>query len=341
MEELIEQLYVVIKDYREDNLIKKMSKQRIERWIEQFEEGDREFILKEMKLIFEKQYLSKVKAEMFIEEMLDSYLQSFKYDSIQNLLNDTIFLDLQNENKSQNALIDIIKDVLEKKFNYDFNNCGSNSQKYYIYIDDVLCTGNTLFHDIKEWLSEANSEGISHLNLLESQKAKLIFIYYFIHKKNYHKKIKQFYYHLKKDLPNFSVGHKFLIESNNLLIPIELNKEALEYKEKIEAQIKDYCESKQIKLAEEEYIYSTNETTLFSSITNRNRLQDIFLKKGIEILNQANVNIPNMRSLGYSLPTQRNFGFGTLCFSWRNVPNNTPLVFWYSNKYFFPLFEKQ
>lgn len=34
-----------------------------------------------------------------------------------------------------------------------------------------------------------------------------------------------------------------------------------------------------------------------------------------------------MRPLGYGLNTDKSFGYGTLLFSWRNVPFNTPLVF--------------
>jgi hypothetical protein len=46
-----------------------------------------------------------------------------------------------------------------------------------------------------------------------------------------------------------------------------------------------------------------------------------------------------MRALGYSLPSLKDFGFGALCFTWRNVPNNAPLVFWYSGGGFTPLFK--
>ncbi len=78
----------------------------------------------------------------------------------------------------------------------------------------------------------------------------------------------------------------------------------------------------------------------FTSIANRKRLEDIFLHRGITILNSANVSKPNIRALGYSLPTHKNFGFGALCFTWRNVANNCPIVFWYSGGGFIPLFVK-
>ena len=72
-----------------------------------------------------------------------------------------------------------------------------------------------------------------------------------------------------------------------------------------------------------------------------NRLERIFLEKGIEILDNTESKAKQqMRALGYSLPSYKDFGFGALCFTWRNVPNNTPLVFWYAGGGFYPLFEK-
>ena len=72
---------------------------------------------------------------------------------------------------------------------------------------------------------------------------------------------------------------------------------------------------------------------------NKREVGDLaFLRKGIEILEHTNVNNKNMRALGYSIPSLKNFGFGALCFTWRNVPNNTPLVFWYAGGGFTPLF---
>jgi hypothetical protein len=38
---------------------------------------------------------------------------------------------------------------------------------------------------------------------------------------------------------------------------------------------------------------------------------------------------PNIRPLGLINPTYRTFGLGTHFFTWRNIPNNSPLVFWW------------
>lgn len=82
----------------------------------------------------------------------------------------------------------------------------------------------------------------------------------------------------------------------------------------------------------------TNEG-FFTTAENRKIVENAFLQKGIQILDNTNSQIPNIRALGYSLPSLKDFGFGALCFTWRNVPNNAPLVFWYSGGGFTPLFK--
>ena len=77
----------------------------------------------------------------------------------------------------------------------------------------------------------------------------------------------------------------------------------------------------------------------FTSAASRQLLENVFLSKGIEILNNVNARNKSIRALGYSIPSLKNFGFGALCFTWRNVPNNTPLVFWYVGGGFSPFFK--
>lgn len=57
MEKLISEIYSIIKDYREEDRV--MSENRIRQWVNQFDEGDRVFLLEEMKNILSKRYISK------------------------------------------------------------------------------------------------------------------------------------------------------------------------------------------------------------------------------------------------------------------------------------------
>ena len=47
---------------------------------------------------------------------------------------------------------------------------------------------------------------------------------------------------------------------------------------------------------------------------------------GIKIINQCNTDIP---PLGFS--SFKGFGFGGNVYSYRNIPNNTPLCLWWGN----------
>lgn len=86
----------------------------------------------------------------------------------------------------------------------------------------------------------------------------------------------------------------------------------------------------------------TNEQ-FFTSKENRDRFEKIILKKSIEIYNRSEklLSEPRPKPLGYGLYTDISLGFGALIFTWRNVPFNVPLVFWYSGHGWLPLFERK
>jgi hypothetical protein len=130
----------------------------------------------------------------------------------------------------------------------------------------------------------------------------------------------------------------------DFLYPLEIDQPQIvaNYKAKIVEQVDEYMQKYNSTSNEEFYriVGNPQSENLFTSPENRNRFENILLSKGVEILQLANVQVKNIRALGFSLPSQKSFGFGTLCFTWRNIANNTPLVFWYAGGGFFPLFVK-
>jgi hypothetical protein len=104
MDKLIDDIHEIIKDYRIDDGIG-ISKEHIKKWIEQFNENDREFVLSELKLIFQKRYISKERAQRIVREMI-SFLSNFEgYSSPRDFLGDCNFIDHQPEGKSQKVLL--------------------------------------------------------------------------------------------------------------------------------------------------------------------------------------------------------------------------------------------
>ena len=83
------------------------------------------------------------------------------------------------------------------------------------------------------------------------------------------------------------------------------------------------------------------EEKFFSSEENRIRYENILLKKGIDIINDTdNLNV-NTRPLGLTPPSHKTLGTGSHFFSWRNISNTSPLVFWWETNGWVPLFPRK
>lgn len=84
----------------------------------------------------------------------------------------------------------------------------------------------------------------------------------------------------------------------------------------------------------EDYAYRKDENpakeNFFTSPENRIIYENILLQKGISIIEMIKSPVkPNLRPLGLINPNYKTYGLGTHFFTWRNIPNNSPLVFWW------------
>jgi len=351
MKELIEKIVEELKDYREEDN-HKIEFDNVSAWINQFKEDDRKLVLEEMLNIFQKRYCTRNDGITFSKQTIDFSTKHFNYSSPNEFLAETQFLSLQELGKSQTKFLELLKEVLKSHYGYDVDNHNPVIVKNYLYIDDILCTGNTLYQDITEWLNITES-GKTRFQIIQEQNQRIIFSYIFLHQKNYWKKIYQMKHNIGQIIVNYITMIRWIEIDNSsnkssskceIVKPIEtgLSERAIAYKKEICDSVDEYVDGKYNTTEDffrPDTIPSTEE--MFTSKENRDRLEKIFLEKGIEILdNTENVTKQQMRALGYSLPSYKDFGFGALCFTWRNVPNNTPLVFWYAGGGFVPLFEK-
>ena len=352
MDELINSIFSKLEDYRADegNPFVQITTDRIRLWINQFDEDLRFPILTELDNIFEKRYLSRNKIKLVLEAIVLKLSEEFNFSTPQDFLQNADFLDFQPEGKSQKVMLRLFDEIIREKFGLSIADCGTVSKLYSIYIDDILCTGLTLISDVQEWceknfeLNKTNGEAVA------DNSTTLVFAYVFIHEKNYQKKKAEMRHKISKDV---SSKHKMyrLIDIENstdqnskidLIYPLENGQpqSVIDYKSEIIELVDNHNQQYKMKSAEEFYRPTglPKVEQFFTSAQNRIIVENAFLQKGIEILHNANANNRNIRALGYSIPSVKNFGFGALCFSWRNVPNNAPLVFWYSGGGFLPLF---
>lgn len=337
VQRLADDIARIVRDYRNEDGIT-LNSLRVLRWVNQFEQNDRLFILQELKHLLTKRYVSKAKAKAFLKESISVLARDYNYDSPLAFLRETVFLDLQENGKSQKVLLTLLDEVIRREYGISLSACGTRISRNFIYVDDVLCTGNTIFYDLKEWL-EQSQNGETTLTKIHQSGANVICLYIFAHLQNYDKLKWRFHY----TIPGFEyevyadhwIDNRCTDGSSKLdfLFPVRegQSQAVLDYFARLQTDAEGVFREANLPPTEE----------FFSSPSNRTRFENILLNKGLEILSSVSVQKQNVRPLGFTLPTHKNFGFGTLCFTWRNIPNNTPLVFWYATPTWMPLFENK
>ncbi|OJV19303.1 MAG: hypothetical protein BGO21_08585 [Dyadobacter sp. 50-39] len=353
MEQLITSIYHQLQDYRADekNPNVHITPDSIITWIKQFDKAHQAPILLEVDKIMKARYLSKSRVTDFLSSLVDVFINDFKIKDPVDFLKNANFIDIQEPGKSQKLMLSLFDSIIQNKYGISLNECGSISKKYSIYIDDVLCTGSKMLNDTTKWLGQDFVKGKLNKEAINDGSTILIYAYVFIHNRNYYKKVKQMR-HSSNEVAN---KHKMyrLVEIENeintnskidIIHPIENGQPqiVIDYKNEITHLVDKHANEKKYRINPEEFYRPSNlplKEELFTSPQNRIIVENAFLQKGIEIIKNTGTPTPNIRALGYSLPSLKDFGFGALCFTWRNIPNNTPLVFWGIGGGFNPLFK--
>jgi hypothetical protein len=260
----------------------------------------------------------------------------FRYERITRFLADTEFLDLQPQHKSQKAILTLLDEVLTAEYGESLENYRKYPKINFVYFDDVLATGSTIGQDLVGWLSLVDSDGIENAFYLLKNKYKLSVNLFCVHtwgqaflknrlNKSFEEKYKDNLGSKIRWLYDYTIENhaKFSNQSLNVAFPIE------DQPTNVKAYLANLTASKY-----EDYAYRrannpTNED-FFTSPQNRIIYENLILQKGISIIEMIQGEIkPNIRPLGLINPNYKTFGLGTHFFTWRNIPNNSPLVFWW------------
>ncbi|WP_156305777.1 phosphoribosyltransferase-like protein [Sphingobacterium endophyticum] len=328
----------ILRDY-ENNV---MTADHVHDWVSQFDQEDQDFILSELLHIFKQTYLSKSDCKKFFQSCLESWVKEFKYKDVASFIAETSFIDIQPEYKSQKELLDLLNKILIEHYNCNLTQSAERIKRY-IYLDDVLSTGSKLFSDLDTWFKTESdlTQGISNYQYTRDNQLPVLVIFICCHtwgKGNAEfRLIKNLGIEVKKIL---SIKAGYWIENNvkdynpklNNMIPIDNQDPYIHnYLNNLAAVDKpEYAFRPPQKPVEEK---------LFSSLASRNRIETLFLVKGIEILSRVGeLKVSQIRPLGYTIKSHKTFGLGTLFFTFRNIPNNCPIVFWWANNNWRPLF---
>lgn len=339
MKKAIEEIYDTIKDYRNDDGIY-ITQDHIQKWANQF--GDnKEFVLKEFAHIVKQVYISKTKGYKYLEAVLLFLQKKYKSKDLSSLLRDTLFLQLQPKGKSQRVLIGMLDELVLAKEGHHLSEYDNYPKCHYIYIDDVLASGKTMGDDLVEWISEDD-----HCNKIKNKQIDLKVLLICRHSLGLSLQLFRISQQLDIEAKLIDVKSLYTIENNtkdyepklNIALPIKnyLSHEAIQYFDALQADDK-YSK----------YGFrnegSPHEETFFSSAENRIKYENILIDKGLEILKDTKNIGSYTRPLGLVNPKYKTLGMGTHFFTWRNVPNNCPIVFWWETQgsNWIPLFTKK
>jgi len=356
MENLIGELYEIVKDHGEDEF---MTTDRVRDWVGQFNENDREFVLRETIHILKKRYISKEDARKHVRKMLQYLTKTNDYKDVCSFIKDSFFINNQGEGKSQAHLLGFLDEILKSEYGCSLQDSNITKPKFIIYLDDILCTGETIVKGMCDedegWFNQPyiGDEEKTNYDYFAESGAKFVLAYLAVHKKCVDNLRGRFYHTLGERNVDFTYvwDTDFMIENDtsvsgsslNFLFPSEksLNELTKECKKHIEDKVNNvgYSKIKEIPLRPND---KPAEEKLFSSEENRIRYETVVLEKSIEFYNRADSlhDKPRPKPLGYGQYSEMSFGFGTMIFTWRNVPYNTPLVFWYPHHDCIPLFHR-
>lgn len=348
MEKIINDIVEIVKTYREDDFFVNLDNKHIRTWVNQFEEKDREFLLRELLHLLPKTFLTKDKTIKILGKVFEKLAKDFKYKTVEELLEHTCFLHCQPAHKSQSILLDFLDGLLVDKYGRSINDCGNKEIKYWLYIDDVLASGGTFRRDLIKVIEEEGKDDFA------KSKISIICIHFILHEwglNNSRYALEQSLgYKLNNRLKFYRLG---MIDNNprihdywnpspkfNLAYPLEIE-EGKQFLQFIEDAFERDYDMKNEKFAFRNPSFPEKEE-FFSSPENRNRYEHILLLKGIEIINKIeSLNAKSLRPLGMTPPSYKTLGTGTHFFTWRNISNTCPIVFWWEANDWYPLFPVQ
>ena len=321
--DLLKSMADTIADYRAGEIPKRTS-QYIEAWLGQFDAPVQLPILREMNHVLKQTYLPKSTVEGFLSGLV--VLEKLTRGDPHAFWKSAKLLDIQGGGSSQTEILQVFEASLREKCGLTLDQC-SGSSGIFVYIDDGIFTGNRLKTDIGNWIREDAPET-----------AELNIIVIALHRGGQ--------YYARTELEKVAKASGKSINTNwwrcitledrrthttrsDVLRPTEIPDVSL---------VHQYVASLRYTptLRAAGYL---GENKIFSSEEGRHLLEQEFLKAGVAIRSQnPNLNV-YQRPLGNSV--LETLGFGSLLVTFRNCPNNCPLVLWVDQDDFPALFPRK
>lgn len=325
---VINRLMLVAGDYRQHDPERLLTPERVMRWLSQFPDAEHYDILSETEYIVSRTYVSRATTTNLLTLFLRRDLFggcSVRSDCKKELAR-TGWLVTQPESSSQADLLVLLDEVLDSRFKGLTRSHGDHEASRYVLLDDALFTGYTVIGGLLR-----NHHGKQVIDWTPTDAEIWVVV---------PACFKEGWKYAKAELTPYLQGrrlerhcHRDLELSgrtgsaHDVLWPTETAVRALG-----NPAVDSYVAEEQAALAEKQpgrSIFRTGALALdrgtFSSVERRDLVEARFLEAGVRIRTESGHELrPEDRPLGFE--KLKGLGFGAPVITYRNAPNNAPLV---------------
>jgi hypothetical protein len=320
-EDLLEAIASIMIDYREGDL-GAPDAEHVHRWIDQFPQPAKLPILREMRHVLGKTYLTREWTKSFLTALFSN--QKLVGDDPCAFWREVQFLNIQGGGGSQKEMLALFESVLKKECGVLIEDCGKSAETF-VYLDDGIFTGNRVLRDLQEWIKG-----------LAPSKARVNIVSIALHNGG------QFYAHGRLVSASKAAGkeiefswwraveledRKAYTDTSDVLRPV-----AVPADPDVQAYVAGMRYPPHLRTPGQ-----VGGLGIFSSDAGRQVLEQEFLKAGVGIRNLCPHLGVTQRPLGHM--TLDTLGFGSLIVTFRNCPNNAPLALWAGDPWY-PLFPR-
>lgn len=311
MQKDFDRIFSVLKTYENfepymlnhDNTVNEdLLKNHINLWISQFDITEQEFMVSITANLLEQRFITKEYEINFIKDL-------FRNPALLNSSSMPFPLNIQRNGNSQKRLVEYYTSfITDLSLSY--------SQDSLIYLDDFIFSGGRVFTDLSNWIPLQN----------KSYKIFVVVIGYhtnfwkvqnLLNEKIAQNNTAKGIYSTLTFLRCFELENRlFKKNESDVLWPMEKFFQNPNYYSHIDPKF-NYRDG-----------FLATPQSFFKNNEERVKFENICLKYGFEIIEKCQNPHTTTRPLGnYKF----GYGFGGLVFTYKNCPNNTPLLFWWGS----------
>jgi hypothetical protein len=301
-------------DYRQGE-IPPIDEEQVMVWLLQFGQEDRPIILREIERLLRKTYISRQASKTFITNLATN--GELTGNAPKAFWETAGLLRLQTSSQSQNDMLALLEEILQEQFGFGAGQ-EESANRTYVYLDDLSCSGNQIKNDLLRWAEEHEIQNATiHIIVMVLYRGGEYFA-----GKNLSERLKERNITWKFWASRRLENRRRYAHDAEVFWPTQLPND-------------EHVDRWRLTLGENNGWFSARppggkgSSELFSSEEARDIVEQAFLRGGAYIYSLPQNPAQSMRPLGYS--RLRSPGFGSTVITYRNCPNNAPLVLWWGD----------